>query len=82
MVVNKGGMSPVAAGAVGAVVGAAVGATAVVLSEEKNRKAIGKEFNKIKEKVEDMASGVGDKAREVVSQGEKKVEEVKKDIKK
>ena len=40
--VNKDkGMSPVAAGVVGAVVGAAVGATAVVLSEEKNRKAIG-----------------------------------------
>jgi uncharacterized membrane-anchored protein YhcB (DUF1043 family) len=81
--VNKDkGMSPVAAGVVGAVVGAAVGATAVVLSEEKNRKAIGKEFNKVKGQVEDMASGVGNKVQEAASQGQRKVEAIKKDIKK
>lgn len=78
---NKKGMSPVAAGVVGAVVGAAVGATAVVLADEKNRKAIGKEFNKVKGQVKDMASGVSDKVQEVVAQGEKKVDEAKEVIK-
>jgi gas vesicle protein len=82
MAANKDGMSPVAAGVVGAVVGAAVGATAVVLSEEKNRKALGKEFTKVKEEVEKVASGVGSQVQDVASQGEKKVEAVKKDLKK
>lgn len=78
---NDKGMNPVAAGVVGAVVGAAVGATAVVLSEEKNRKAIGKGINDVKDKVEEMAGGVSDKAKEVVETGEKKVEEAKKELK-
>lgn len=78
---NDKGMSPVAAGVVGAVVGAAVGATAVVLSEEKNRKAIGKTFNEVKDKVEEVASGVQDKVGQVVSQGEEKVKEAKKSVK-
>ena len=79
--VNNKGISPAAAGVVGAVVGAAVGATAVVLSEEKNRKAIGDEFNKVKGQVEETASGVQDKVQEVTSQGEKKVKEAKKAVK-
>jgi gas vesicle protein len=81
MVNNDKGMSPVAAGVVGAVVGAAVGATAVVLSEEKNRKAIGKSFNEVKGKVENMAASVGDSVQNVASQGEKKVKEAKKAVK-
>jgi gas vesicle protein len=75
------GMSPVAAGVVGAVVGAAVGATAVVLSEEKNREALGKTFNDVKEKVEEAAGGVGQQAQNVAGQVNDKVDEAKKAVK-
>lgn len=67
---NDKGMSPVAAGVVGAVVGAAVGATAVVLSEEKNREAIGKKFNEVKDDVGKMVEGAGEEMNKVASQGQ------------
>jgi gas vesicle protein len=90
---NKKVMNPVEAGMIGAVAGAAVGAAAVILSEEKNREAIGDEidevkkggqkiYNQVKGKVEDMATDAKDKAEKAVAQGEKKVDEVKKVIKK
>ena len=72
----------VGAGIIGAVVGAAVGAAAVVLSDEKNRKALGKKFDKIKGKVVEMSKDIKDKVEEVASKEVKKVEEVKKVLKK
>ena len=82
MVNKNSGMSPVAAGVVGAVVGAAVGAGAVVLSDEKNRKKIEKKFNEYKKDGQKIISDVRGKMEDMASKGEKKVEEVKKDLKK
>ena len=81
MVKNKG-MNPVEAGIAGAVVGAAVGATAVVLSEEKNRKMIGKKLNEYREQGQKVYSDLKEKVEELSAQGEAKVEEVKKTLKK
>jgi gas vesicle protein len=81
MAVNKGGMSPAAAGVVGAVVGAAVGAGAVVLSDEKNRKKIEKKFNEYKKDGQKIISDVRGKVEEMSAQGEKKVEDAKKAVK-
>ncbi len=81
MVANKGGMSPVAAGVVGAVVGAAAGATAVILSEEKNRKAIGKKFDEVKKEGQKVYSDLKGKVEELSSQGEDKVKEAKQTLK-
>jgi len=78
---NKKGMNSVAAGLVGAAVGAAVGAGVVVLSEEKNRKKIGKKFNEFKEDGQKVYSDIKDKTEELSSQGEEKVEEAKKVVK-
>lgn len=78
---NDKGMSPVAAGVVGAVVGAAVGATAVVLSEEKNRKAIGDKFNEVKDKVEEVASQGQDQAKAMVSGAQNQVAKARKAVK-
>lgn len=81
MVANKSGMSPVAAGVVGAVVGAAVGAGAVVLSEEKNRKAIGKKFDEVKKEGQKVYTDMKNKVEDLSSQGEEKVKEAKKTLK-
>ncbi len=78
---NNKGVNPVAAGVVGAVVGAAVGATAVALSDEKNRKKIGKKFDELKKGGQQVYSDIKDKMEDLSSQGEAKVEEVKKAVK-
>jgi gas vesicle protein len=78
---NKKGMSPVTAGLVGAAVGAAVGAGAMALSDEKNRKKIGKKFNEFKEGGQKVYSDIKEKVEELSSQGEAKVEEAKQAVK-
>jgi gas vesicle protein len=75
---NKKGMSPLAAGAVGAAVGAAVGIAAVELSDEKNRKIIGEKLGDLKE----TASGVRDTIEEFASQTQGKVGDAVNDTKK
>ncbi len=67
---NKNNVKVAEAGIIGAVIGAAVGAGAVALSNPKNRKFIKNKFNELKDKVEDLTS-----------QGQDKVEEVKKELK-
>lgn len=49
---KKGGINPLAAGAVGAAIGAAIGVAAVELSDEKNRKAVGKKLEELREEGE------------------------------
>lgn len=78
---NKKGMSPVEAGLVGAAVGLAVGASAVALSEEKNRKKIGKKFNEFKEDGQKAYSDIKGEVDELFSQGKAKVEKAKKTVK-
>jgi gas vesicle protein len=78
---NKNNANAVGAGIVGAIVGAAVGAGAVVLSDEKNRKKIGKKFNEYKKDGQKIISDVRGKMDDMASQGEKKVKEAKKAVK-
>lgn len=81
---NKKGMSPLAAGAIGAAIGAAVGVAAVELADEKNRAAVGKKLGDMKEEGEKVVAGIektatemGDKLRGFAEQAGEKVEEVK-----
>lgn len=78
-------MNPVAAGAVGAMVGAAVGAGAVMLSDPKNRKMIKNKFETLKKQGQKAYSDLQDKMEDLTSEGKgkltAKVKEVKKNIK-
>ncbi len=69
----------------GAVIGAAVGAGAVALSNEKNQKMIKDKFNDLKKQGQKVLTDMQDKAEELTATGKGKVEEkvkaVKKDIK-
>lgn len=76
---NNKGISPaVVVGA--AVVGAAVGAAAVALSDDKNRKAIGKKFNEVKDKVSDMASDAQKNVQGIVNEAGERVDDAKKQV--
>lgn len=79
---TKNNVKVAGAGILGAVVGAAVGAGAVALSSEKNRKAIKNKFNDLKKQGQKAYSNLQDKVSDLTSQGKEKVEEVKKDLKK
>lgn len=72
MVSDKKGISPLATGVVGAVIGAAAAAAAVALSDEKNRKKaekiltdMQKEGNKIFKQITKMAMELKDRGEEV-----------------
>lgn len=73
------------AGILGAVIGAAVGAGAVVLSNSKNQKFIKNKFNEYKGKGQKIYSDLQNKVEELTSEGkgklDKKVKEVKKSLK-
>ena len=81
----KNKINTVMAGAVGAVVGAAVGAGAVALSNPKNRKFIKNKFDELKKQGQKVLTDLQDKAEELTTTGKGKVEEkvakVKKSIK-
>lgn len=79
---NNKSVSPLTAGVVGAVVGAAVGAAAVALSDEKNRKEIGKKFNEFKKDGQKVISDIKGKVEDVKSGAGDKIEEARKDLKK
>jgi gas vesicle protein len=85
--------SSVVAGLAGAVVGAAVGAAAVVLSDKNNRDKVKKEFNKVKKQgqakveelsdtVKDELDGVNKRVNQLKKQAETEVKNKKKDLKK
>lgn len=85
MTKNKSGAQVAGAGILGAVIGAAVGAGAVALSNEKNQKFIKNKFNDLKKQGQKVLSDMQDKAEELTATGkgklEEKVKQVKKEIK-
>ena len=72
-------------GIVGAVIGAAVGAGAVALSNPKNRKFIKNKFDELKKQGQKAYSDLQDKVEDLTSEGKDKlntkVKAVKKNIK-
>lgn len=78
---TKNNVKVAGAGVLGAVIGAAVGAGAVALSSEKNRKAIKNKFNDLKKQGQKAYADLQDKVGDLTSQGKEKVEAVKKDLK-
>lgn len=77
---NKKGMSPVAAGVIGGVVGAAVGAGAAALSDEKNRKALGKTVKNLTEEGARTLNTLKEKSKEVEANAQKKLAEAKRKV--
>lgn len=69
----KSKLNPVAAGAVGAVVGAAVGAGAVMLSNPKNRKMIKDKFETLKKQGQKVYSDLQGKMGEMTAEGKDKL---------
>ena len=69
------------AGILGAVVGAAVGAGAVALSNPKNQKFIKNKFEDLKKQGQKAYANLQDKVEDLTSKGQDKVEAVKKDLK-
>lgn len=82
---TKNNVKVAGAGILGAVVGAAVGAGAVALSSEKNRKAIKNKFDTLKKQGQKVINDLQDKATELTEQSKNnvntKVKEVKKSLK-
>lgn len=72
----------VGVGIAGAVIGAAIGASAVALSDERNRKKIGKKFNEYKKEGQKIYSDLKGKVEDLTSKGEEKVKDAKKSLKK
>ena len=81
MTKNKSGAQVAGAGILGAVIGAAVGAGAVALSNEKNQKFIKNKFNDLKEQGQKVMNDIQSKAEELTATGKEKVDYVKKEIK-
>jgi gas vesicle protein len=79
---NKNNVKVAEAGIIGAVIGAAVGAGAVALSSEKNRKIIKNKFNEYKKDGQKIISDLKGKIEDVKSEAGDKIEEAKKDLKK
>lgn len=73
------------AGIIGAVIGAAVGAGAVALSSEKNRKVIKNKFNELKRQGGKVLNDIQDNAAELTTESKDtvgtKVKKIKKSIK-
>jgi len=79
---NNSNVKAAGAGILGAVIGAAVGAGAVALSDEKNQKMIKDKFNDLKKQGQKVLSDMQDKAEELTATGKGKVEEKVKSVKK
>jgi gas vesicle protein len=75
MTKNKTGVQVAEAGILGAVIGAAVGAGAVALSNDKNQKFIKNKFNDLKEQGQKIMNDIQSKADELTTTGKEKVEE-------
>ena len=82
MTKNKSGAQVAGAGILGAVIGAAVGAGAVALSNEKNQKFIKNKFNDLKGQGQKVMNDIQSKATELTATGKEKVEEKVKEVKK
>ena len=82
MTKNKSGAQVAGAGILGAVIGAAVGAGVVALSNEKNQKFIKNKFNDLKGQGQKVMNDIQSKATELIASGKEKVEEKVKEVKK
>ena len=82
MTKNKSGAQVAGAGILGAVIGAAVGAGADALSNEKNQKFIKNKFNDLKGQGQKVMNDIQSKATELIASGKEKVEEKVKEVKK
>lgn len=74
---DKKGINPTVAGLVGAVIGAAAGAAAVVLSDEKNRKKLGKTVKNLTDEGTKTVNGLKGKIDQWRDDTEEKVEDAK-----
>lgn len=79
---KKGGINPLAAGAIGAAIGAAIGVAAVELSDEKNRNAVGKKLGEIREEGEKVYAQLKETATEARDKVEGAKNETEEKIKK
>lgn len=79
---TKNNIKVAEAGILGAVIGAAVGAGAVALSSEKNRKAIKNKFNDLKKQGQKAYADLQDKVGELSADGKEKVDAKVKEVKK
>ncbi len=70
---TKNNVKVAEAGILGAVIGAAVGAGAVALSNEKNQKFIKNKFETLKKQGQKVLSDLQDKATELTEEGKNKV---------
>lgn len=83
MTKNKNNNAQVAgAGILGAVIGAAVGAGAVALSNEKNQKFIKNKFRDLKEQGQKVLNDIQNKANELTTTGKEKLDSKVKEVKK
>lgn len=83
MTKNKNNNVQVAgAGILGAVIGAAVGAGAVALSNEKNQKFIINKFRDLKEQGQKVLNDIQNKANELTTTGKEKLDSKVKEVKK
>lgn len=74
MTKNKTGVQVAEAGILGAVIGAAVGAGAVALSNEKNQKMIKDKFNDLKKQGQKVLNDMQNKAEELTATGKDKLD--------
>lgn len=67
------GVNPLAAGAMGAVVGAVAGAAAVAMTDEENRKKVTKAINKLKTEGNKRLSQIRQRADRFATQAEHRI---------
>lgn len=78
---NKKGMNPITAGAIGAGIGALAGAAAVVLSDEKTRKKIGKKIEELEVRAKEAVADTQDKIKSFESEARKSLAQANKKLK-
>lgn len=79
---NKKSVNPVSVGLAGMVIGAAAGAAAVALSDEKNRNKLQKTVNNLKKEGSKRLDDWKSKAQELESGAKKQIEEANSKFKK
>ena len=79
MTQDKKGVSPLASGLAGAVIGAAAAAAAIVLSDEKNRKKAESTLKDMQKEGDKVFKEITKKALELKDMGEKAISKAKED---
>ncbi len=78
----KKGLNPAATAVAGALIGAAAAATAIVLSDEKNRKKAEKILKDIQESGDKIINDITQKARDLKDQADKQLSKTRGEVKK